>query len=714
MKRKAPYIEQMEHSECGLACFAMVLGYFGHHITLPELRETFGSSKKGISLYNLAEMGCFFDLKTKAFKVDDLKALKDIELPAILFWEEKHFVILENVNKASTRFHIIDPSYGRRKLNSEEFNEKFSQVLLSFSPNSDFKERKKKFRLGFFLSHIIKHKKIFTFLLISSLLLQGFGLLMPKITQWVTDSVILDNNTSYINLIGISVIVIYIFYQLFSVLRGYLIARLQTLVDSSLMTSLIKKMFSLPYSFFETRTSGDLVHRANSNFIIREILSSGLISVTIDTLLVIGYVFMMVFMSFKLTVIVLIFSSLLIINVIFSTKIIRKLSDKNLTDQSKTQSYLTEAIYGITDVKTLGIEDKIFKNWRELFERYLKTGQRRNFLTSSLDSIGKSIQFITPLALLWFGINMILNGSLTLGELLAFTSFAGSFLSPIVSLGSTYSQFVTLGSFAQRLQDIMDTRSQKGGNIAINNFKGNINLTNVSYKYDAFSENVLNSINFNVNPGEKIAIVGPSGSGKSSLAKILLGLSLPSTGTISYDSIDIKDINMDLLRNQIGSILQETRLFHGSILENIQAFDDRIPLTKVEEVAKIAAIHEDIVKQPMGYHTIIGEGGTNFSGGQRQRLLLARALITNPKLLVLDEATSALDNITEFKIKENLEELNCTQIIIAHRLSTVIKSDQILVMNNGQIVESGTHSYLISQGGFYNKLYFAEKEQAVV
>lgn len=548
-------------------------------------------------------------------------------------------------------------------------------------------------------------------LLTSSLLLQGIGLILPKITQWVTDHVILTGNKNYINLIGLSVLLLYIFYQLFSILRGYLIARLQTMIDSSLMTTFTKKLFSLPYSFFEARTSGDLVHRANSNFLIREILSSGLIALVIDSILIIGYATMMLFISWKLTLLVFVLSCFLVINILLSTKFIRQISDKNLTDQSKTQSYLTESIYGVADVKILGIENKIFENWQKRFKRYLKTAQKRNFLTSALDSIGNSIEFITPLVLLWLGTLMIFKGSLTLGELIAFTAFASSFMFPIVSMGTTYSHFVMLGAFAQRLQDVMDTQPERSGGLRITDFKGKVNLKNVSFKYDKFSEDTLKSININVQPGEKIAIVGPSGSGKSSLAKILLGLNFPTSGTLTYDDIDVSEVDMHLLRKKIGSVFQETRLFHGSILENIQAFDEKIPFNKVQEVAKIAEIHHDIIQQPMGYHTIVAEGGSNFSGGQRQRLLLARALVNDPQLLVLDEATSALDNITESKIKENLESLNCTQIIIAHRLSTVINSDRILVMNNGEIIESGTHAELLNQNGFYYDLYFAEREK---
>ena len=710
MKKRTPFIEQMEHSECGLACFGMILGSFGHYTTLPELRDIFGSSKKGISIHNLMEMGVEFNLETNVYEAD-VAGLNYIKLPAILYWEEKHYVVLDEISPKGNDFTIIDPAYGRRKIRSDEFLEKYSGFVLEYSLTEDFVKKKKKYRFNFFLTHVLKHKKILLFLLFTSLVLQGIGLIMPKLTQWVIDQIILTSDNKYINLLGMSVLILYLFYQSFSVLRGYLIARLQTLIDSSLMTTFIKKLFRLPFSFFEARTSGDLVHRANSNYYIRQILSSNVIAVVIDSLLIIGYATMMLYMSLKLTLLVFIISSFIVVNILFSTRFIRQISDKNLTDQSKTQSYLTESIYGISDVKVLGVEEKIYEKWHGLFKKYLKTSQKQSFLSTSLESIGSSFQFITPIVILWVGSSMVINGTLTLGELLAFTAFANSFMVPIVSIGSTYSHFVMLGSFTQRLQDVMDTESERSGGKVINKFKGNISLRNVSFKYDHFGGPILSDINMEVQSGEKIAIVGSSGSGKSSLAKIILGLNHPTSGMLTYDGVDVNQLDLQLLRKSIGSVLQETRLFHGSILENIQAFNDNISLDRVIKAAKIAEIHEDILMQPMGYNTIISEGGSNFSGGQRQRLLIARALINNPQLLVLDEATSALDNITESRIKENLSQLNCTQVIIAHRLSTIINSDRILVMSNGEIIESGTHTELLNKKGFYYDLYFVKKEK---
>jgi len=709
-KKKTPYIEQMEHSECGLACIAMILNYHSYQISLAEIRDQFGASKKGTSLHNLIEISNFYKINGKVFKAEKVERSM-IDSPIVVFWESKHYIVLEKINKNNKKFTIIDPAHGRRSITDKEFYEKYSGYILTFTLSKDFIKRKKQSKTNFLWSHIIKQKKVLFSVLLASFILQCFGMVIPKITQWITDSVILKEQTNYINLIGVMVLIIYLFYQLFSIARGYMIARLQTLIDSSLMSTFIAKLFNLPYSFFETRTSGDLIYRANSNTLIRQILSSRVIALIIDTILIIGYAAMMFYIKWQLTLIVLGLSILIVTTMLLSTRIIRNLSDKNLLIQTKTQSYLTESIYGICDVKVLGAEEKIYKTWFQLFKQHLKISQKQSFITSSLESMGIGIQFITPLFLLWVGINMVINREISLGELLAFNSLAASFIVPIVSMGTTYSQLLLLGSYMQRLQDVVETKSENSNTEEIKDFKGYIEFKDVSFKYEYFGKDVLSSINLTIKPGERVAIVGASGSGKSSLAKLLLGLNLPTEGSLTYDGKDIKNLNLQSIRRRMGAVLQETRLFHGSILENIELLSEEKSLDNIIEIAKTADIHEDILKQPMGYYTMISEGGSNFSGGQRQRLLLARALMKKPKLLILDEATSALDNLSEARIQENLQKLNCTQIIIAHRLSTVINADRILVMHDGEIIESGTHEELLNKMGYYHSLYYGEKEK---
>ena len=707
MRKRVPYIEQMEHSECGLACLGMVLGYYGYNVTLSELRNKFGTSKKGTSLYHLIEMGEETHLKGKVYKAD-CDALSQISCPAILFWENKHYVVLESINKSN--FAIVDPLNGRRKVSPEIFKSSYSGYVLKFETDEKFVTKKKELKLNFLLQHILMHKNILISIMLVAFLLQGIGLVIPKVTQWIVDKIILPNNAEYTSILGVSVLGLFLFYQVFSIFRGYLITILQTRMDSSIMSAFISKLFSLKYSFFEARTSGELIYRANSNVIIRQILSSRMISLIIDMVLIIGYAIMMFCIQWKLGLLVVSLCSIITGITLLSTRLIKKLSDQNLVVQTKTQSYLTESIHGICDIKILGAEKKVFNHWHQLFHNQLKASQKQNFLSTTLESFSSGIQFITPLILLWVGSIFILKGEFTIGELLGFSALATSFMVPIVSMGNTYSQLLLLVAYIQRLQDVMDSESESIDGHKVKNIQGEIEFKDVSFKYDHFGSEVISKINLRVKAGEKIAIVGSSGSGKSSLAKLLLGLYSPTNGQVFIDGRPLEELNLHALRSQMGAVLQEARLNHGSVIENIQILDNQISLEKVVNAAQLADIHEEILKQPMGYYTMISEGGSNFSGGQKQRLLLARALANEPKILILDEATSALDNLSESRVQQNLRTLDCTQIIIAHRLSTVRDADRIIVLEDGEIQEIGNHQELLKREGIYYQLYTIQEE----
>ncbi|MCR8842734.1 peptidase domain-containing ABC transporter [Paenibacillus sp. SC116] len=702
MRKKIPFIEQMEHSECGLACLAMVLGYHDYHVTLTELRNQFGSSKKGSSLYHLIEIGKQFHMIGKAYKAE-VHQLPELSMPYIVFWEFKHYVVVERMDKKTVT--ILDPSSSRRSISKEEFQTSYSGYVLTFKPDDTFTSQPKKRRINLLLIHILKQRKLLTYLLLASLLLQGVGLVTPKLTQWLTDQVILKEDSSQWSVIGYSILGLYLFHQLFSLLRGYLIAKLQTSMDISLMSTFISKLFHLNFSFFESRTSGDLIFRANSNIIIRQILSSRVLSIIIDLILVVGYAVIMFSLHWKLALMVLLLCMVVAGTLLLSSHLLRKLSDRHVSAQTKTQSYLTESIYGICDIKVLGAEKKVFEHWRNLFTSQLEVSQKQSVYTSILDTFSSGIQLSTPLILLWVGSAYVLQGTFTLGELLGFSALAVSFMIPIFSIVMTYSQFLVLGSYTQRLQDVMESKSEEQGGRTLDDFKGSIELEDVSFTYDTFGPNNVAAVSLHIKSGEKVAIVGESGSGKSTLAKLILGLYVPTEGRIKFDGISIEELDLNAVRRQIGTILQETRLSHGTVLDNIKLFNDNIFVENTIRAAQLADIHEDILKQPLGYNTMISEGGINFSGGQRQRLLLARALVNQPKLIVLDEATSALDTLSESRVQENLQQLKCTQVIIAHRLSTVVHADRIVVMKEGQIAEMGHHQELLEREGLYYQLY---------
>ncbi|SDZ16259.1 peptidase domain-containing ABC transporter [Thermoactinomyces sp. DSM 45892] len=698
MSKRVKFIEQMEHSECGLASMAMLLNYYGHEITLTEMRERYGVSKRGSSLADLLDIGNDFHLKCSVYK----GSIKDLSysLPVILHWKGQHYVVLERLGKRNAT--IIDPDNGRHKVPLSEVEQHYSGYIFVAEPSEGFEIRHQKSKWSFFLRFIQDQSKLITSLIVFSFLLQGLGFLIPQLTQWITDQVIIPSNKEYLTILGIGVLGLFLFHQIFSYLRSFFIVKLQTNMDYALMSTFISRLFHLPFPFFESRKSGELVFRANSNVHIRQILSIKVISIVIDSILVISYACLLLYQEWRLGLIIILLSSLLFVVLSLSTRLTRKLTDQQISANTKTQAYLTENIFGICDVKVLGAEEKVFHVWQGLFRNQLETNKKYGLLSAVFDTISGGIQFITPLFILWVGAGFVLDGNLTLGQLLGISALSTAFMIPFTSLGSTYSQFLVLGSYIRRLRDVMESTPEGTGGRDDFQLLGGIELKNVSFRYSYFGENVLSSINLTIRPGEKIAIVGESGSGKSTLAKVLLGLYKPQEGNILFDGTPLQEINLQTLRRQIGVILQETRLFHGTIQENISLLDDQVPMEQIIHATKRADIYTDIIEQMMGFQTMVSEGGGNFSGGQRQRLLLARSLVHQPRMLVLDEATSALDTIRESNIQHSLSKLKCTQVIIAHRLSTVRNCDRIVVMHKGQITEMGTHEELLkNKGGYY-------------
>ncbi|WP_169835567.1 peptidase domain-containing ABC transporter [Novibacillus thermophilus] len=710
MLSRLPYIEQMEHSECGLACLAMICGYYKKHVTLTELREEFGVSKSGMSLFHLKKISEKLDFDVKAYR-GDITTVSKSALPVIVFWEQRHYVVLEKMTKKY--LYIVDPASGRRRLTIDEFNTSYSGIFLSLKPNAHWRKRKKQSSWGFYIKHAFKQPKWIVLVLLFSTLLQGLGILNPMLTQWITDEVLVPKNVSFISILGYAVFMLYLFYNLNLMARGYVVTKLQKHMDHALMSHFTQHLFKLPYQFFENRSSGDLLFRANSNTFIRSVFSNRLISLMIDCMLLFFYAALLVWYIPSMGIFVILSGVVCFVILLLSTSITQRLTSKEVEAQAKVQSITAENIHNICDIKVMGLERASYDTWEKNFMQQLVATEKRNLWDTFLNVISSGYQFILPVFLLWMGSSRVIEGSVSLGTLVAFSNLASSFMAPIVSIGTAYNEVILVNNYIKRIKDVVDSRAEGSKqNVSLQKLRGKIEIKNVDFRYSPYDEYVLKNVTLTIHPGEKVAIVGSSGSGKSTLAKLILGLYRATNGEVYIDDYPLSDYDLKSVRREIGTVLQETRLFNTTIYDNIVMNQPGLSIEQAVNAAKMAEIHDEIMKLPLGYYTVVSENGINFSGGQRQRLLIARALVTEPSILILDEATSSLDSVTEKKIMERLHTLECTRVMIAHRLSTIKNADRILVMHKGTIVEQGDHLSLYQKGGHYYHLYTQQLERA--
>ena len=694
----------MEHSECGLACVSMICNYFNYNMELSTLREKYGVPNGGYTLFQLSEILKSYNYSTRGVKITNITSLDKNLFPFIGFWNKKHFVIIEKAT--SKRVLISDPANTRRWISKKEFEESFSNSALLCYPNENFQEKKDDCKTKFFLSILFKEKKLLVTLLVLSVLIQVIGVSVPFITKSLVDNIIFKADTEFLNKIGLSILVFSIFYYFMNFSRHYVIVKLQSVFDSELMSNLLEHMLKLPYTFFTNRSSGELIFRFNSNVYVRQILSQKLVSLVIDFFLIFVYLYIMLKYSVSLTVIILIISGLIITVSIFSTYKVEQITNDELISQAKVQKILNETVNGILTIKSLGTEDLFLKNWKTNFNKQLYFTTKKGKWSALLSNIPYTVQFMLALFITWYGSYQVGSGTFTIGTLLAFNTVAASFLQPIISISGSYMEILVLRTYINKWYDILNTNPESRLDKECFDIKdGTISFEHINFKYNEFSPYILKDINLDIKPCEKIAIVGKSGSGKSTLLKMILGLYNPKEGRILIDNLDMSQMNIRNLRNQIGVVLQEPQLFNASIRENILLGKENIDDGILSKAIERAGIMDIIKDSPLGIDTILSENGVNLSGGQRQKISLARALINNPKILLMDEPTSSLDNQSEKGFMDQVFGLKNTCIVVAHRLSTIDKFDRILVIDKGRIVEQGTHKELLNLKGYYYNLY---------
>jgi len=566
-----------------------------------------------------------------------------------------------------------------------------------------------KFGFGWFYKRMLNYKRIVFEVLIASFIMQLFGLVTPLFTQVVLDKVLTHHSISTLRVIAIAFLATIVFELLLSLSRNYIFAHTTTKIDAKLGSELFSHLALLPMTYFENRKVGNIIARVRELDSIRDFIANKSVTVILDLLFSFVFVLMMLLYSVKLTLIAIFFVTIIALIYFFITPILRKRLEDKFQMGAASNSYLVEAVTGMQTVKSLAIEGSMQREWENYLGNYVKSSFNLSNLSNVASGFATCLQKMMTLSILYFGVGEVIKGNLSVGQLIAFQMFAGQFSSPVMRLVSLWNEFQQALLSVDRLGDILNTPTEQITNkpITLNNIQGDIKFDNVSFKYTPSSNLVLKNINLHITPNKSIGIVGRSGSGKSTITKLIERLYLQNEGAIYIDGIDIRHLNPYILRQNIGVVLQESYLFSGSIKDNISFASPGASMEDIIRVSQIAGANEFIATLDKGYDTAVGERGSSLSGGQKQRIAIARALINNPKILIFDEATSALDYESESIITQNLSQIkqNKTFIIIAHRLSTVRNCDEIIVMDQGEIKERGTHEELIKLNGYYKNLY---------
>ena len=704
--RRYPFFAQHSASDCGAACLVMVSRYWGKHFSINRLRDIANVDRNGASLRGLSAAAESIGFTTRPVKAS-LDQLAKQKLPAIVHWEGKHYIVVYEVT--NKQVIVADPAIGQRTLSHQEFTADWTGYTLLLQPTAFFKDSKETTTPFWQFFELMKpHQLVMLEVFVASLFIQIFGLVTPLFTQLILDRVVVQRSELTLTAVGLGLLIFSLFRVAMTGLRQYLLDHTANKIDLALIVAFIRHTLRLPLSFFESRYVGDIISRVQENRKIQRFLSGEALSILLDLLTVFIYLGLMFWYSWKMALLVLVIVPPFFLLALIATPFLQRISRQIFNASAKESSYLIEALSGVRTVKSTAVEQTVRWHWEELLHKETKTTFSGQVISNRLQIFSNTIQAGVTTALLWFGAHLVIQNQLTIGQLVAFNMLQGSIITPFQRLTVLWNQLQEVVIAVERINDVLDTEPeedlQQQARQSLPQIQGNISFDNVTFRYHPESDiNVLENLSFTVNPGQMVALVGRSGSGKTTISKLVLGLYPPTDGKVLIDGQDITSLSLRSLREQVGVVDQDTFLFGGTIRENISLGQPSATLEQVMEAARLAGADEFIKKLPMGYETQIGEGGGMLSGGQRQRLAIARALLGNPPLLILDEATSHLDAESERIIQRNLNTIlkGRTTLVIAHRLSTVRNADLILVLERGVLIESGTHKELMAKRGNY-------------
>ena len=712
-RARVPTVIQMEAAECGAASLAMVMAYYGLHVPLEQLRMDCGVSRDGSKASNLARAARHYGFEARGRRLNELEDAARAPVPYIAFWGFNHFVVVEGFRKHWA--YLNDPASGPRRVTAQEFDENFTGVGLLIKPGPDFHPGGQRPSVYRTLANRLKGlRRELLFVLLVGLALVVPGLIIPAFIRVFIDDVLASQNPRWANPIlwGLGFTIAIQAFLLW--LQRYYLLRIETRLRVAMSARFLWHIMRLPLLYFNQRYGGEIGSRVALNDRLAQTLSGDIATNVIGLFMMAFYFVIMLNYDVQLTLIGLAFA---IANLLLLRHVARRRVDINRGLQSDIGKLTGTSMAGIQIIETLkagGTEDHFFSRWAGYFAKVMNADGRLGMQTQALQAMPTLLNALNTAAILSLGAYRVMTGHLTIGSLVAFQVLMAGFMLPVNTLVQLGAQLQEIEGDLGRLDDVLrhplDPLWEEQKQTAPDNGHGNarldghIELHEITFGYSPLEPAFIQGFNLKLSPGMRVAVVGPSGSGKTTVARLISGLYRPWSGQVLFDGVPREAVPRRLLAASFALVDQETFIFSGTLRENITLWDETISEPQMLQASRDACIHDDISARPGAYGQLVEEGGRNFSGGQQQRLEIARALAVNPRILVLDEATSALDPSTELLVDRNVRRRGCTCIIIAHRLSTIRDADEIIVMDQGRIVERGTHEELLKRGGLYTSL----------
>jgi ATP-binding cassette, subfamily B, bacterial CvaB/MchF/RaxB len=686
---KLPLILQTEAAECGLACLAMIAGFHGYSSDLASLRRRFPVSLKGVTLATLTRVASALGLATRPLKLD-LQHLGRLRLPCVLHWEFNHFVVLKEMRGGGAT--IYDPGTGERRVSAEDLGKSFTGVALELWPGATFTkaDTRRRVRLRELIGRISGLGKSMGQILLLAGALELFTILTPFFQQWVIDDVIVAADRSLLVTLAVGFALLLLAQQAVEAVRGWALLYMSTMLNVEWRANVFTRLLELPVAYFEKRHLGDIVSRFGSIDVIQRTLTTSFLEAILDGVMTIVTLILMAVYSVKLTAIAVAAMVIYGLGRWIWFAPFRRAKEEQIIHAAKQQSHFLETVRGVKVIKLFSRQQDRRSSWLTLLVEQINAELRTQKLTllyTSLDGVLTGFENVLIIAL---GASYVLDGHMSVGLLIAFLAYRSQFDTRMSSLIDKFIEVKMLEVQGERLADVVFTEPEAscaGTSRAAHEIVPTIQVKNLKFRYAEQEPYVLDGVNLDVQAGESVAIVGPSGGGKTTLLNLMLGIHEPTDGEVLVGGIKLAELGLDALRQMVGTVLQDDVLFAGSIADNISFFDPEADQTWIEECARMASVHADIAAMPMGYSTLVGDMGTVLSGGQKQRVLLARALYKRPRILFLDEATSHLDLKREQAVNQAIKSLNITRVLIAHRPETIASADRVIRLSDGKVAE---------------------------